>query len=114
MLVVRCDGEGLGGPLWRPKYDEGRPCERSAVFDGSYGSFARYSGLTFFQPDSSAPEVLFAAHAFGAHGISVMRCRFDRGRHILPLSVAGSGQLVHAAIENAKSGALFSYRWCGR
>jgi hypothetical protein len=65
-----------------PRLMRDGPCERSAPFGGPYCSFVRHSGLTFFQADGSAPEVLLAAQAPGAHGISVMRCRFDRGLHV--------------------------------
>jgi AraC family transcriptional regulator len=42
-------------------------------------SFTRHSGLAFGQNDGSAPHIVLAAHAPGTHGISVMRCRFDKG-----------------------------------
>jgi AraC family transcriptional regulator len=64
-----------------PRMMRDGPCERSTPFGGPHGSFTRDSGLTFFQADGSAPEVLVAAHAPGAHGISLVRFRFARGQH---------------------------------
>ena len=49
--------------------------------------FTRHSGLAFCQNDGSAPHVVLAAHAPGAHGISVVRYRFDNGLHVCGTSL---------------------------
>jgi AraC family transcriptional regulator len=49
--------------------------------DGPDLSFTRHSGLAFGQNDGSAPHVVLAAYAPGAHSISVVRYRFDNGLH---------------------------------
>jgi AraC family transcriptional regulator len=40
------------------------------------------TGIEIAQGDGSPPDVRLAAHASGEHGISLMRCRFDKGLHV--------------------------------
>jgi FAD/FMN-containing dehydrogenase len=57
----------------------GTPSER--ITDRPDLSFTRHSGLTFGQNDGSPPHIVLAAHAPGAHGVSVMRFHFHKGLH---------------------------------